>query len=175
MSELTPDTTSPRDPDALEAPAPLVPAEPLTKDESKLALGIVAGFLVLALVIGIYGASRIGSGTDLEIGAPPKPATRTTTVAPSSGEPSASASPGATGAPEPLAILKVEAYDPDVNRRLRVKPGLTGLWQVSGRSDLSWEDTVRLDLYYVDNWSMFVDIQILLRTAKAVFGGSGAY
>ncbi len=77
--------------------------------------------------------------------------------------------------PRPALPSEVEAYDSDVNRRLRVKPGLTGLWQVSGRSDLSWEDTVRLDLYYVDNWSMFADIQILLRTAKAVFGGSGAY
>ncbi len=77
--------------------------------------------------------------------------------------------------PRPALPSEVEAYESDVNRRLRVKPGLTGLWQVSGRSDLSWEDTVRLDLYYVDNWSMFSDIQILLRTVKAVFGGSGAY
>jgi exopolysaccharide biosynthesis polyprenyl glycosylphosphotransferase len=77
--------------------------------------------------------------------------------------------------PRPALPSEVEAYEEDVNRRLRVKPGLTGLWQVSGRSDLSWEDTVRLDLYYVDNWSMLADVQILLRTAKAVFGGSGAY
>jgi exopolysaccharide biosynthesis polyprenyl glycosylphosphotransferase len=77
--------------------------------------------------------------------------------------------------PRPALPSEVEAYESDVNRRLRVKPGLTGLWQVSGRSDLSWEDTVRLDLYYVDNWSMLADLQILLRTIRAVFGGNGAY
>ena len=52
---------------------------------------------------------------------------------------------------------------------------MTGLWQVSGRSDLSWEDTVRLDLYYVDNWSMMQDLSILSRTVGAVFGSRGAY
>ncbi|HET6967891.1 MAG TPA: hypothetical protein VFI44_06420 [Ornithinibacter sp.] len=115
VSELSPDTTSstrPADGD-LEAPAPLVPAEPLTKDESKLALGIVAGFLVLALVIGIWGVSRIGSNTDLGLDGPAAPATRTTTVAPSSAAPSASGSVPAGAAAEPLAILKVEAYDPE--------------------------------------------------------------
>ncbi len=66
-------------------------------------------------------------------------------------------------------------YDFDTRRRLRVRPGLTGLWQVSGRSRLSWEDTVRLDLYYVDNWSLTQDMIILLRTAKAVVGSDGAY
>jgi lipopolysaccharide/colanic/teichoic acid biosynthesis glycosyltransferase len=54
-------------------------------------------------------------------------------------------------------------------------PGMTGLWQVSGRSDLSWDDTVRLDLFYVDNWSMLRDLAILLRTAQAVVGSRGAY
>lgn len=115
VSELSPDTTTgtrPAEGD-LEAPAPLVPAEPLTKDESKLALGIVAGFLVLALVIGIWGVSRIGSNTDLGLDGPAAPATRTTTVAPSSAAPSASGSAPAGGAVEPLAILKVEAYDPE--------------------------------------------------------------
>jgi lipopolysaccharide/colanic/teichoic acid biosynthesis glycosyltransferase len=58
---------------------------------------------------------------------------------------------------------------------LLVKPGVTGLWQVSGRSDLSWEDTVRLDLRYVENWSPGLDVQILLRTASAVVKGRGAY
>ena len=60
-------------------------------------------------------------------------------------------------------------------RRLNVLPGMTGLWQVSGRSDLSWEDTVRLDLYYVDNWSMVQDLLILARTVSAVVGSRGAY
>ena len=115
VSELSPDTAPRADQGDLEAPAPLVPAEPLTKDESKLALGIVVGFVVLALVIGIYGVSRIGSrgGSTSDAAAP---ATRTTTVAPSSAAPSGSASPTANdsaGAPEPLAILKVEAYDPE--------------------------------------------------------------
>jgi lipopolysaccharide/colanic/teichoic acid biosynthesis glycosyltransferase len=56
-----------------------------------------------------------------------------------------------------------------------VKPGLTGLWQVSGRSDLSWDDSLRLDLWYVDNWSLVLDLQILARTARAVLRGQGAY
>ena len=86
VSELSPDTAPRADQGDLEAPAPLVPAEPLTKDESKLALGIVVGFVVLALIIGIYGVSRIGSGSDSPGGAA-APATRTTTVAPSSAAP----------------------------------------------------------------------------------------
>ena len=61
-----------------------------------------------------------------------------------------------------------------VRCRFTVRPGVTGLWQVSGRSRLSWEDTVRLDLYYVDNWSMTQDLMILARTAKAVVGSDGA-
>ena len=62
-----------------------------------------------------------------------------------------------------------------MNRRLRVRPGMTGLWQVSGRSDLSWDETVRLDLYYVDNWSMVQDLNILMRTVSAVLSSRGAY
>ena len=77
--------------------------------------------------------------------------------------------------PRPPLPSEVEAYEPDAARRLRVRPGLTGLWQVSGRSDLSWEDSIRLDLWYVDNWSPLVDLQILFRTAKAVLSGNGAY
>ncbi|WP_236082133.1 sugar transferase [Acidipropionibacterium jensenii] len=77
--------------------------------------------------------------------------------------------------PRPALEAEVARYQPQVLRRLDVRPGLTGLWQVSGRSDLSWEDTVRLDLYYVDNWSMLQDVAILGRTAKAVVGSSGAY
>jgi hypothetical protein len=116
VSELSPDTAPRADQGDLEAPAPLVPAEPLTKDESKLALGIVVSFLVLALVIGIYGVSRIGSKSDSLLGGDSAaPATRTTTVAPSSAAPSASGStaPEGAGTAEPLAILKVEAYDPE--------------------------------------------------------------
>lgn len=77
--------------------------------------------------------------------------------------------------PRPALPKEVERYDFDTRRRLHVRPGLTGLWQVSGRSSLSWEDTVRLDLYYVDNWSLVQDLIILLRTAKAVVGSAGAY
>ncbi|SNU02476.1 Undecaprenyl-phosphate galactose phosphotransferase, WbaP/exopolysaccharide biosynthesis polyprenyl glycosylphosphotransferase [Ruaniaceae bacterium KH17] len=77
--------------------------------------------------------------------------------------------------PRPALPAEVECYDFDTRRRLRVRPGLTGLWQVSGRSSLSWEDTVRLDLYYVDNWSLVQDLTILMRTAKAVVSKDGAY
>ncbi len=77
--------------------------------------------------------------------------------------------------PRPALPKEVAQYDFDTRRRLRVRPGLTGLWQVSGRSGLSWEDTVRLDLYYVDNWSLIQDLTILLKTGKAVVGSSGAY
>ena len=77
--------------------------------------------------------------------------------------------------PRPPLRREVETYDGTVSRRLLVKPGITGLWQVSGRSDLSWEDTVRLDLSYVDNWSMMGDILIIAKTLKAVVGSDGAY
>jgi exopolysaccharide biosynthesis polyprenyl glycosylphosphotransferase len=77
--------------------------------------------------------------------------------------------------PRPPLPSEVELYEDDMLRRLNVLPGMTGLWQVSGRSDLSWEDTVRLDLYYVDNWSMVQDLLILARTVSAVVKGRGAY
>ena len=77
--------------------------------------------------------------------------------------------------PRPALPGEVQAYAPDLRRRLDVKPGLTGLWQVSGRSDLSWDDTVRLDLQYVDNWSWWMDVRIALRTASAVVSRRGAY
>ena len=77
--------------------------------------------------------------------------------------------------PRPALPREVAQYDSDTMRRLDVRPGLTGLWQVSGRSNLSWEDTVRLDLYYVDNWSMVQDLMILAKTARAVVGRDGAY
>jgi exopolysaccharide biosynthesis polyprenyl glycosylphosphotransferase len=63
----------------------------------------------------------------------------------------------------------------DVRRRLFVKPGMTGLWQVSGRSDLSWAESVRLDLYYVENWSPSLDLSLVARTVAAVVRGRGAY
>lgn len=77
--------------------------------------------------------------------------------------------------PRPPLPREVEAYEQDVRRRLLVKPGLTGLWQVSGRSNLSWQDSVRLDLYYVENWSLAGDLIIILRTLRAVFRSTGAY
>jgi exopolysaccharide biosynthesis polyprenyl glycosylphosphotransferase len=77
--------------------------------------------------------------------------------------------------PRPPLPQEVALYAADDTRRMLVKPGLTGLWQVSGRSDLSWEESVRLDLRYVDNWSMTLDLLILWKTARAVIRGSGAY
>jgi len=77
--------------------------------------------------------------------------------------------------PRPPLRREVEAYDCEVIRRLLVMPGVTGLWQVSGRSDLSWNEAVRLDLSYVDNWSMVADIVIIVKTLRAVFGRTGAY
>ena len=77
--------------------------------------------------------------------------------------------------PRPALPAEVERYSADARRRLAVKPGLTGLWQVSGRSDLSWSDTVRLDLRYVDNWSVGLDLLILCRTLRAVLDHRGAY
>jgi exopolysaccharide biosynthesis polyprenyl glycosylphosphotransferase len=77
--------------------------------------------------------------------------------------------------PRPPLPEEVEEYTPEVKRRLLVKPGLTGLWQVSGRSDLPWDEAVRLDLGYVDNWSVSLDLLILMRTGSAVVRGTGAY
>jgi exopolysaccharide biosynthesis polyprenyl glycosylphosphotransferase len=77
--------------------------------------------------------------------------------------------------PRPPLPAEVERYTPAEKRRLLVKPGITGLWQVSGRCDLSWEDTVRLDLRYVENWSIVTDLVILARTVLTVVRGAGAY
>jgi len=77
--------------------------------------------------------------------------------------------------PRPPLRSEYDQYHDSVHRRLRVKPGLTGLWQVSGRADLSWEESVRLDLRYVDNWSVALDLQIMWKTGRAVLFGSGAY
>jgi exopolysaccharide biosynthesis polyprenyl glycosylphosphotransferase len=77
--------------------------------------------------------------------------------------------------PRPPLPDEVARYGQDMRRRLMVKPGMTGLWQVSGRADLSWTDSVRLDLYYVENWSLSGDLAILLRTFLTVLRGTGAY
>ncbi|MEE6306155.1 sugar transferase [Plantactinospora veratri] len=77
--------------------------------------------------------------------------------------------------PRPPLPSEVARYDGDVARRLLVKPGMTGLWQISGRSDLSWEDGIRLDLYYVENWSLAADLTILWKTFGAVVRTRGAY
>lgn len=77
--------------------------------------------------------------------------------------------------PRPQQQWEVDTYSAQQRRRLLVKPGMTGLWQVSGRSNLSLEEAVRLDLYYVENWTMFVDLVIIGRTLRAVFGSEGAY
>jgi exopolysaccharide biosynthesis polyprenyl glycosylphosphotransferase len=77
--------------------------------------------------------------------------------------------------PRPPLPSEVERYGVDMRRRFTVKPGLTGLWQVSGRSNLSWEDSIRLDVHYVENWSLFLDLMILGRTFGAVIRGDGAY
>ncbi len=77
--------------------------------------------------------------------------------------------------PRPPLAKEVESYDDYVKRRQLVKPGITGLWQVSGRSDLSWDDSVRIDVRYVENWSLTFDFMILWKTVGAVLRGSGAY
>lgn len=77
--------------------------------------------------------------------------------------------------PRPNLPSEVEFYGAEVQRRLLVRPGITGLWQVSGRSDLSWEESVELDVRYVDNWSLGRDLGILWRTTRAVLTSSGAY
>ena len=77
--------------------------------------------------------------------------------------------------PRPQVQSEVDSYDDRTMRRLLVRPGITGLWQVSGRSDLSWEDSVRLDMFYVENWSIMADLVIALKTARVVFNHSGSY
>jgi hypothetical protein len=77
--------------------------------------------------------------------------------------------------PRPPLASEVELYGLDMRRRFLVKPGLTGLWQVSGHSDLSWDDSVRIDVRYVEKWSLAYDFMILARTVRAVLKGSGAY
>jgi exopolysaccharide biosynthesis polyprenyl glycosylphosphotransferase len=77
--------------------------------------------------------------------------------------------------PRPHVRAEVDQYDPDHHRRLFVRPGITGLWQVSGRSDVQRHDAMLLDLHYVDTWSLGRDLGILLKTAKAVVTARGAY
>jgi exopolysaccharide biosynthesis polyprenyl glycosylphosphotransferase len=77
--------------------------------------------------------------------------------------------------PRPALPQEAAMYGDHVRRRLAVKPGMTGLWQVNGRADLPWDESVRLDLRYVENWSFMLDLQILWKTGKAVIRGSGAY
>jgi lipopolysaccharide/colanic/teichoic acid biosynthesis glycosyltransferase len=77
--------------------------------------------------------------------------------------------------PRPALPAEVAAYDAVARRRLVVKPGITGLWQVSGRSDLLWEESLRLDLYYADNWRLVDDMAIACRTVTAVTRARGAY
>jgi lipopolysaccharide/colanic/teichoic acid biosynthesis glycosyltransferase len=77
--------------------------------------------------------------------------------------------------PRPPLLSEVEVYEDHVRRRLLVKPGLTGLWQISGRSNLDWDETVRLDLYYIDNWSVPMDLAIIAKTFFTVVRGEGAY
>jgi len=77
--------------------------------------------------------------------------------------------------PRPPLPVEAARYSDEVYRRLVVKPGMTGLWQINGRSDLSREDAVRLDLRYVENWTLALDLQILWKTCAAVAKGRGAY
>jgi lipopolysaccharide/colanic/teichoic acid biosynthesis glycosyltransferase len=77
--------------------------------------------------------------------------------------------------PRPPLPSEVESYEDHVHRRLYIKPGLTGMWQINGRSMLSWEDSVRLDLYYVENWSVVGDLMILWRTLRVLIRPTGAF
>ncbi|CPZ07909.1 Probable undecaprenyl-phosphate galactosephosphotransferase [Mycobacteroides abscessus] len=77
--------------------------------------------------------------------------------------------------PRPQVQREVDAYDDTMRRRLLVKPGVTGQWQVSGRNDLSVDESIRHDISYVDNWSMGLDIRIISRTVGAVVRSEGAY
>ncbi len=77
--------------------------------------------------------------------------------------------------PRPALAKEMADWDADLYNRLRVKPGITGMWQVSGRSETTFEEYTRLDLYYVDNWSLLVDLSILAKTVPAVLASDGAY
>jgi exopolysaccharide biosynthesis polyprenyl glycosylphosphotransferase len=77
--------------------------------------------------------------------------------------------------PRPPLPSEVAQYTAEAQRRLLVRPGMTGLWQISGRADLTWDDSIRLDLWYVENWSFSQDVVILVKTVRAVLGRRGAY
>jgi lipopolysaccharide/colanic/teichoic acid biosynthesis glycosyltransferase len=77
--------------------------------------------------------------------------------------------------PRPLPLRDYELLQPWHRRRYNVLPGITGLWQIAGRSDLTFDDLVRLDFYYLENWSIWLDVSILLKTPFAVFSKRGAY
>ena len=77
--------------------------------------------------------------------------------------------------PRPFVVHESQQITGWAGRRLETTPGITGLWQVSGRSDLSWDDAVRLDLYYVDNWSLVLDLHTMWRTLWVVLRRKGAY
>jgi lipopolysaccharide/colanic/teichoic acid biosynthesis glycosyltransferase len=77
--------------------------------------------------------------------------------------------------PRPPLPEEVARYDETALRRLAVKPGITGLWQVSGRSELTWDETLAIDLRYVDNWSLGGDMDVMARTLRAVVDGRGAF
>ena len=77
--------------------------------------------------------------------------------------------------PRPLLLSEADDLPAHIQRRHLTKPGLTGLWQISGRKGTTWDERMRLDLYYVESWSPALDVVILLKTAKAVISGHGAY
>ena len=77
--------------------------------------------------------------------------------------------------PRPLPLRDYERLEAWHRKRYRVLPGVTGLWQISGRSNLGFDDLVRLDFFYLENWSLTLDISILLKTIPAVLSGRGAY
>jgi lipopolysaccharide/colanic/teichoic acid biosynthesis glycosyltransferase len=77
--------------------------------------------------------------------------------------------------PRPLPVRDYQRLEPWHRRRYNVLPGMTGLWQIAGRSDLSFDDLVRLDFYYLENWSIWLDLTILIKTPFAVFARKGAY
>jgi lipopolysaccharide/colanic/teichoic acid biosynthesis glycosyltransferase len=77
--------------------------------------------------------------------------------------------------PRPMLPAELELLGDEDHRRHLTKPGLTGLWQISGRKEVSWEDRMRMDLHYIENWSIALDLVIIVKTTKAVLTGHGAY
>lgn len=77
--------------------------------------------------------------------------------------------------PRPALFAEVETYDGHARRRLLLNPGVTGLWQVSGRSNLEWKESVRLDLYYAENWTVLSDLRLIWRTFQVMVKPDGAY